>query len=171
VVCVLEGDHGGAAGVRASDRDGVLHRFGTTVEQGGAFLVLAGSQPVEGLAHLYVALVGRNHEAGVGEARHLLLHRGHDTGRRVADADHRDAGPEVDEGVAVDVHDDAAAGSLDEDRQRRGDPAGHHLVAPGEQLAGARAGNLGDHPALLAQLGTTGVGSVAVRCGNHRSSR
>ena len=49
-----------------------------------------GREGVEPLAHGHVALVGSDHEAGVGEAADLLAHR-LDHGRDgVADAGHRD---------------------------------------------------------------------------------
>ena len=62
------------------------------------------------LADLDVALVRRDHEAGVRERRHLLLHARDDPRRGVADADDGDARAEVDQRVAVDVDEDAAAG-------------------------------------------------------------
>ena len=72
VVGVVEDDHRVAAGVRAGDLDRVLDRLGAGVEQGGLLRVVAGRQLGERLAHLDVPLVRRDHEAGVGECRHLV---------------------------------------------------------------------------------------------------
>jgi len=78
----------------------------------------------------------------------------------IADRDHGDAGPEVDEGVAVGVHQHAAAGGGDEHRQDVADAAGDRAVAPREQLAGGGPGDLGDEAALLRQRGAAGGGRV-----------
>src|SRR5204862_27935 len=68
----------------------------------------------------------------------------------------RDAGPEVDQRVAVDVDEHAAARALDEDGQRRAQPTGAGLAAPGEQLLRAWAGDLGDDAALLGERRAAG---------------
>ncbi len=70
-------------------------------------------------------------------------------GRGVAHRDHGDPGTEVDEGVAVGVDDDAAAGVRDEHRQHGADPAGHRALAPGLQLTRDGSGDLGDEVAAL----------------------
>ena len=72
-------------------------------------------------------------------------------GRGVADAGHGDAGGEVDQGVAVGVDEHAAAGRLDEDRQRGADAVGDVPVPALELLPGARAGDLGDESAFLGE--------------------
>ena len=53
---------------------------------------------------------------------------------RVADAGHGDAGAEVDERVAVDVDEHAAAGRRGEDRHGRADAGGDGLRLALEQL-------------------------------------
>jgi hypothetical protein len=116
VVGVVEDHHGVAPGGVPGDLDGVLYRLGTGVEQRGPLLVRAWRQSVELLAHLDVALVRRHHEAGMGELGDLLSHPADNLVRAVADRGDRDAGAEVDERVAVDVHDYAAARGGDEDR-------------------------------------------------------
>ena len=75
----------------------------------------------------------------------------------VADAGHRDAGAEVDQRVAVDVDQHAAAGPLDEHRQRGADAAGHHRVAALHQRGRARAGDGGHQAAFLGQGGSTEI--------------
>jgi hypothetical protein len=76
------------------------------------------------LAHVHVAVVGRDHEAGVGERRDLLLHPADHRGCGVADADHRDPGAQVDQRVAVHVDEDAAAGRDHEHREHGADAVG-----------------------------------------------
>ena len=64
------------------------------------------------LAHLDVWLVARDHEAGVGELVRLFGELLDDLRCAVAHVDHGDAGPEVDEGVAVDIDDHPTAGPV-----------------------------------------------------------
>jgi hypothetical protein len=120
---VVEDHHGVAAGGPAGDLDRVLHRLGAGVEQRRALVVIAGGEPVELLADLHVALVGGDHEAGVGERRDLLDDPVNDQFGAVADRGHRDPGAEVDQRVAVHVHHDPAARGGHEDRQHVAQPA------------------------------------------------
>ena len=157
VVGVVEDHDRVPAGGVPGDLDGVLDRLGTGVEQRGPLLVCARRQPVELLAHLDVALVRRHHEAGVGELGDLLDHPADDLVGAVADRGDGDAGAEVDERVAVDVDDDAAARRGHEDRQDVAQAAGNAPLTALEQLTGHRAGDLGDEIAVLGQ------GRAAVR--------
>jgi hypothetical protein len=75
----------------------------------------------------------------MGKGLHLLCHRGHHGGGAVADGRHRDAGTEIDQRVAVDVHDDAAAGRLDVHGKRCADAAGDGGCLPGVQFLRTRA--------------------------------
>ena len=103
VVRVVEHAHGVAAGRDAGDLHGVLDGLGAGVEERALLRVVAGGQLGQRLAHLDVAGVRRDHEAGVGEGRDLVVDRPDDRRRRVADRDHRDAGAQVDQRVAVGV--------------------------------------------------------------------
>ncbi len=73
VVGVVEGDDRLPAGGVPGDLDRVLDRLGAGVEQRRALLVGARRQLVQLLGDRDVPLVRRDHEAGVGERRHLLL--------------------------------------------------------------------------------------------------
>ena len=73
VVAVLEGDDRLPAGEGPRDLHGVLDGFGAGVEQRAPLLVVTGGELGERLADRDVLLVGRDHEAGVGEVRDLLL--------------------------------------------------------------------------------------------------
>ena len=73
--------------------------------------MVAGGQPVERLADRDVALVGGDHEAGVRERLRLVRDARDDAWRAVAHRGDRDARPEVDERIAVDIHEHAAAGA------------------------------------------------------------
>src|SRR5206468_3727596 len=77
-----------------------------------------------------VPLVGRHHEAGVGEPFDLAADRVDHAGGGVADVDDGDPGREVDPLVAVDVDDRAAAGSVHIGRYDGTDAAGHRRRAP-----------------------------------------
>ena len=156
VVAVLEHHDGVALGVDAGDLDRVLEGLGAGVEQRRLLGEVTGGEPVERLAHLDVALVRRDHEAGVREGGHLVLDVADHVVGGVADADHGDAGAEVDEGVAVDVDEHPAARPLDEHRQRRAEPAGDRGVAALEQLDGARPRDRGDDAAFLGERGAAG---------------
>ena len=109
VVGVLEHRDGRAPRGQPRDLDGVLHRLRAGVEQRRALLVAAGGDRVERLGHGDVAVVRGDHETGVGERRHLVAYGLDHRGRAVADRGDGDARPEVDERVAVDVDDHAAA--------------------------------------------------------------
>ena len=67
VVAVVEARRRPCGRWRPGDLHGVLHRLGAGVEQRRALLVVAGREPGQRLAHRDVALVRRDHEAGVGE--------------------------------------------------------------------------------------------------------
>ena len=152
VVGVVEDDDRVAAGVGARDLDRVLDRLGAGVEQRRLLRVVARGEPGERLAHLHVALVGRDHEAGVRERRHLLGDPSYDLGRAVADAGDRDAAGQVDQRVAVDVDDDPATGGRDVHREHAAHPRGDRRPAALLELDGPGPGDLGDHAPLLRQL-------------------
>ena len=77
------------------------------------------------------------------------LHGADDGGVGGADAGHGDAGAEVDEGVAVDVVDDAAVGVGDEDRDAGRDAGGDDGLAALGQGDGLGAREIGLDAALL----------------------
>ena len=85
-------------------------------EERGALLVVAGCLPVERPATLDEAGVLGDHEAGVREPRRLLGDSARTPRGCGADAGHGNAGGEVDEVVAVDVHEQGTLGVVDEDR-------------------------------------------------------
>jgi hypothetical protein len=157
VVGVVEDDDGLLSGVGAGDLDRVLDRLGAGVEESGALLVVAGSQSVQCLGYGDVAVVRRHHEARVGELRHLLSHGPDHPRSAVADRGDGDAGPEVDQMVAVHVDDDTAGGALGEDRHGRADACGDGCVLALHEVARARAGQFGDEPALLGDRNGGGV--------------
>ena len=74
VIRVVEDDDGLAPRGVAGHLDGVLDRLGPGVEQRALLVVVARGQRVELLAHGHVPLVGRDHEAGVGEPADLIAH-------------------------------------------------------------------------------------------------
>ena len=151
VVGVVEHGDRHPAGVGAGDLDGVLDRLGAGVEQRRPLLVAAGGQLGELLAHVDVAVVRRDHEAGVRERPDLVDDPLDDLGRGVADARDRDAGGQVDQRVAVGVDEDATTGCLDEHGERGADAGSDVLGAPLEQRARARTGDLGHQPPFLGE--------------------
>ncbi len=156
MVPVVEDDHGLPPGVGPRDLDGVLDGLGTAVEQGRLLRVVARRQFGQRLGDGDVALVGRDHEAGVGEVGELRGRLAHDGLGGGADGGHRDAGTEVDQAVAVDVLDDAAAGPRHEDGQRGSHTLRDHGRTAGLQLLRLRAGDGGDDAALLRKCGHEG---------------
>ena len=92
----------------------------------------------------------------------LLAHAGDHGVGGVADAHDGDAGAKVDQRVAVDVDDHAAAGPVDEDGQRGADAAGDGGAAAGEQLGRARTRHGGHQPALLGEPGPAGEGHLEI---------
>ena len=102
------------------------------------FSWLPGVSRFSASATSHVAVVRRDHEAGVGERLHLRGDGVDDPRVAVADRGHRDARAEVDQRVAVDVDDDAAAGGRGVDRHGRADRARDGRGLAGLQLARAR---------------------------------
>ena len=151
---VVEDHDGGTPGGGAGVLDRVLHRFAPGVEQGGAFVVVTGSDPVEHLGDLEVGLVWRGQEAGVGVLRQLGGGARDHGRRRVAHRRDRDTATEVDERVAVDVDDHAAARGRHVHVGGAAQPGRQCRVAAGSQLEGAGAGNVGVDAAHLVQLGS-----------------
>ncbi len=155
MVSVIKGDHRLPPGARTCDLDRVLDGFGPRVEQRRPLGEGTRGERGELLADRDVGLVRREHEAGVRVPRHVLLHSGDDVRGGVADADYSDAGPEVDEGVAVKVDDHSAAGAVDEDGQGGADAAGDGGVPPRLQLQRPRSRHAGHEPAFLRQRRST----------------
>ena len=88
----------------------------------------------------------------MGEALSLLLDTADD--RRVGrtDARHRDPRREVDDVIAVDIDQDAAPSSLDEDRHRDAQTAGEFCRALHLQLLRLGTWDAGGHDATLLRL-------------------
>ena len=167
VVGVVEDHHRVAAGGGPGDLDRVLDRLGAGVEQGRLLGVVARASARPRAAHtVHVPLVRRDHEAGVGERGDLLGHPAYDLGCGVADAHDGDAGGHVDQRVAVDVDDDAAAGGRDEHGQGGADAVGDTLLLAIQQLAGQRARDLGStRRRFWGRSGASGDGAVMARLG------
>jgi hypothetical protein len=154
---VVEHRDGVPAGVGTGDLDRVLDGLRARVEQRRLLRVVTRSELRQLLAHVDVTVVGRDHEARVRERGDLLDDPAGDLRRSVAHAGHGDAGPEVDQRVAVGVDQHAPAGGLDEDRQCRADTGGDVFLPPGQLRPRDRAGDLGDQAPLLRQPGTPRV--------------
>jgi len=140
-------------GVGPRDLDRVLDRLGAGVEQRRLLGVVTGGELGELLGDLDIAVVGRDHETGVGEPLHLVDHARGDLLGGVADRGHGDAGPHVDEGVAVGVDQHAAATGDDERGQTRRHAVGDVLLLGRQARLGLGAGDLGDKAALLGERG------------------
>ena len=162
MVGVVEGDDGVPAGSQAGHLNGVLDGFSTGVEQHGSLLMVARGEPVQLLGDGNVALIGGDHKTGVGEVLHGFLDRADDGGVGGADAGHGNARAEVDEGVAVDIVDDAAVGVGDEHRDAGRDAGGDDGLAALGQGNGLRSREVGLDAALLLKT----VGDV-IRGGGH----
>jgi hypothetical protein len=162
---VVEDGHGGPAGVGSGDLHGVLDGLSAGVEQRRLLRVVAGRQLRELLADVDVPVVRRHHETGVGEGAHLLGDPVDHLGCGVADAGDRDPRRQVDQRVAVDVDDHAAAGRGDEDRQRGADAGRHVLPAAGQRRQRDRPGDVGDEVPPLREARP--AGGPAVCCSAH----
>src|SRR6478736_4550895 len=154
VIAVVEGDAGPLLRELAGDLERVLDSLGAGVEQCALLLVVARGHAVEGLGDAHVRLVRRDHEARVRELGRLRLDRLDDLRVRVAERRHGDAGAEVDEGVAVRVDDDAAAGSYGLDRDGVPDTGRDGRGLAGEQLLRTGPGDARDETALLRERGS-----------------
>ena len=139
----VEGDHGLPARGEARDLDRVLDASAPELKKAARVGPAERSQLSEPLRELDVPGIGHDGEIGVDEPGRLLLDRLDDVGVAVADVAHADAAGEVDERVAVDVRDRRVqrlgGKNRQVDLQRLRDRAGAAL----EELARARAGDLG----------------------------
>src|SRR5918997_7081 len=135
---VLEGYDRGAARIVARDLDGVLHRLRPGVDEEGPLLRGARHYGVEPLGELYVLLVLRDVEAGVGHLLGLLLDRLDHPPVGVPDVHHTDAAAEVYERVAVHVGQQGALRFLGEHRGGDADARSHRLVPPLHQRPALR---------------------------------
>src|ERR687893_544154 len=124
---IREGYDRGAARVVARDLDGVLHRLRPGVDEEGPLLRGARHYGVEPLGELYVLLVLRDVEAGVGHLLGLLLDRLDHPPVGVPDVHHTDAAAEVYERVAVHVGQQGALRLLGEHRGGDADARSHRL--------------------------------------------
>ncbi|CVN11728.1 Uncharacterised protein [Streptococcus pneumoniae] len=161
VIGVVERGHGLLAGVGAGHLDGVLHGLGAGIEQGGAGLAGDRAGAVQLLGHGHVALVGRDHERGVGELRDLLLDGGHDARVGGAHGGDGDAGGQIDQAVAVHVLEDAARGAGRVHRHRGGHAGWDGALLALGELTGAWAGQLGGQMAGLLEVGGGGHGDAS----------
>lgn len=162
MVAVVEHDHSLPPGVGPGDLHGVLDGLGAAVEQRGLLGVVARGQLGEGLGDRHVALVRRDHETGVREVLELGGGPADDGLGAGADARDGDARAEVDQPVAVDVLDDAAARARGEHRQHRPDPRRDRGDTTSLQLLRLRSGDGGDYAALLGKRRKGGHGSSLV---------
>ena len=143
VEAALEGDHGRPLRVRARELDRVLDRLRPGVEERGAGLAADRRKPAKALRQGDVDLVGDDREVGVAEALELLLRGGDDPRVRVADVEAADAAGEVEERVSVDVGEERPPPFLDHDRQVDRERLGDDALLAVQDLARARARNLG----------------------------
>src|SRR5439155_27345392 len=121
----------------------VLDRLRARVEERGLRRCRERRRLAEPLRQRDVDLVGDDGEAGVREPPRLLLDRGDDTRMGVTDREAADTAGEVEERVPVDVGEGRAARLLDDDRKRDREGVGDDELLAGEDLARARAWNLG----------------------------
>jgi hypothetical protein len=152
VVSVSEHDHRRATGCRTSDLDRVLDRFRTGREQRRPLRVVTRGKPVQRGGYVDESLVLRDQEARVGEALGLLRNTSDDGRVGRSDGRHRDPGREVDDVIAIDIDEDAASGSLDEDRHRDAQTAGKFRSALHLQLLRHGTWDAGGKDAALLRL-------------------
>ena len=136
----VEDDDAGAAGRRTRDLDGVLDRLRARVDEDRLRLGVAGPELVEPPAEVDVRLVRPDHEALVEVAVDLLVDRGHDGRRAVAEVLARDPAGEVEELAPVGVPDPRPVGARDDERGRRNAAGDVALAGCEELLGGACAG-------------------------------
>jgi hypothetical protein len=147
-----EHDYRRATGRRTSDLDRVLDRLRASREQRRPLRVVARGKPVEGGGYGDDSLVLSDQEARVGEALSLLSNAPDNARFGCTDACHSDPRCEVDDVIAVDIDQDAAPSSLDEDRHGDAQTAGELSSALRLQLLRLRAWDAGGQDATLLWL-------------------
>ena len=150
VVGVVKDDDGLATRGESGDLHRVFNGFGARVEQGRGLGVVTGGETGQLFADLDVLLVRVDHEAGVGERRHLGRDGFDDLGHGVAHGCHRDARAEVQDVVAINVHEDGPGGAVDVNREALGQTGADTLMASSVQFTRAWPGKLCDELALSA---------------------
>ena len=129
----VEDQHGGPAGRRARDLDGVLDRLGAAVDEHALRGARARGALGEQAADLDVALVGDDHRHLVEEAVDLRVHRRDDLLGPVPEVLAADAADEVEVLAAVQILDDRAVGAA-HDELRIAGSAGDVALARIDQL-------------------------------------
>jgi hypothetical protein len=119
VVGVLENGDTRAPRVLAGDLHGVLDGLRARVHEHRLLRVRTGGVGGEQLGDAHVLLVRGDREERVDDLAQLLPCGRDDGVIGVTDGRDADAGPQVEERVAVDIHDDRPVGALDVDRQGR----------------------------------------------------
>ncbi len=145
MVRVVEHGDAGAARVLAGDLHAVLDGFGSRVHEHRLLREVTRRVLGEQFGDPHVALVRRDREQGVGDLPDGIPNRRDDRVVGVTDRRDADARTEVEERVAVDIHQDRAVRALDVDRKGRGDARRDDRVAALLQRERARPGDRGHH--------------------------
>ena len=147
-------EHNDALALRevAGDLDRVLDRLGSGIREHGAARPGPRDQPVQSFGQRHVRLAHGDVETRVREPFQLLAHRLEDRGIGVARVEHRQSGPQIDQGVPIDVTDDRAGRGIDEHRRGEEHAARNRGQSPFEERPRTGARDLGDEASFLCDL-------------------
>ena len=152
VVAAVEHHYRWFSGVGTRHLHSVFHRLCSGVEQEGLLGKVARGELVELLTHGDVGLVRRDHERGVGELPCRVCNRRSNLLVGRADRGHGDARGEVDERIAVRVHEHSTV-TLDHiARQPGGEGARHSTLAASVQILALWPHPVGAHAAFLREV-------------------
>jgi len=133
MIGVIETDHGVTTSRPAGDLHRILHGLRSRVEQRRLLREVAGGLRRQQLANPDIRLVRADHETGVGEVGRCLGDRGHDGRGRSPDGRDRDTRAQIDQLIAVSIHQDAAIRAHHIARRRGCDPCTDHRIAASGQ--------------------------------------
>jgi hypothetical protein len=142
VDCGVECDHGRPAGGVPGDLHGVLDRLGARVEERGLLGARDRRDVDQALGQLDVGLVRHDREVGVQEAVDLGVQGLCDRGIGMPHVQAADSPRPVEEGVAVDIGDDAAVCVVDHERCQDALGLGDHALLALKNRAGLRSRQL-----------------------------
>ena len=165
MVPVVEYCDSGTTGVFAGNLDRVFDGLGARVQQNRFFGKVARGVLCEKLAEANIRLVSIDPKKGVRETLRLFVRCLDDGFVGMTDGVDTNTASEIDDVVAIDVHEDCPFGALNVHGEGRRDPDGNNFVSALVEGKGLRSGDFGDDETFLRHIRGYAVHiDIVLRC-------